>query len=87
MTSRLQSIIKGSQGGISRKEWKRRPQKNAVHWLGPSALFSHLSYTAQAPLTREGAAYSGHGPPTSLTINKMPLRHGHKPIWWRYFLL
>lgn len=56
-----------------KSELPKRPWRAATHWLDWFVFllaFSHLSYTAQHHLPRNGIAHSGLGPPPSSSIQE-----------------
>lgn len=57
-----QELIEGSKGRNSGQE----PQGSCAYWPVPFGLFNYLSYLAHTHLPRNGAAYRGLGPATSI---------------------
>lgn len=62
-------------GGRNCSKYHRGGLLSGSLWL----MFSYLSYTTQAQTPRGGATRSGLGPLTSISIQKMPHRHAHRP--------
>lgn len=71
ITGKLEEELNQEPG---RKNWSRY-QRNVACWLCPHGLLSYLSYTAQASLSRDGTAYSGLVPPSSINNQKRCLTH------------
>lgn len=79
--SRLQSVIEGMSG----QELKQTPWRNAVDWLVHGLKLNLLSHVAQHICLGMCHPQVGWALTHLLSIKTISQRHGHRPVWRKFF--